>query len=201
MLITLCYYWSELMKYLFELPDFYIERVTLDYYANVMLELDKIEKITGDWNSQSYYWNSDADTPYHWDITPYVKKCGIPVLDNIISNIPENVHNLVYTVKYSHGNKSYKYISRESTVTWPFPDTAMKFIPPFMSVWGLDEFGNEVKEITKHFKKAAGHRGDFHGQDVKVMDIMKYNYNKIRVKYILSSKDLSEDDSVLDIIN
>lgn len=202
MIETILYYVRQVIKFFCELSDHYIERVSLDYHADVMVEMGEIEKLPDAWKSQSYYWNSDADTPYHWDITPDVKKCGIDALGDIISQLPDNVDNLVYTIKYSYGNRSYKYISRGlGGLTWPRKSSGMKFIVPFMSVWGLDEFGNEVKEITKHFKKAAGPKGDFHGQDVKVMDVMKYDYQKVRVKYIMSSKDLREGESVLEIVS
>jgi len=112
------------------------------------------------------------------------------------------VSGLVYTVKYSYGNKSYKFISRNTeNISWPYKPSGFRFTMPFISVWALDEFGNEVKEITKHFKKAAGPKGDFHNQDVEIKDVMKYDYQKIRVKYIMSSKVLTEDDSVLAITN
>ena len=202
MLITLCYYLRQFMKYFCELPDYYIERVSMDYYADVMVEMDEIEKLPDSWKSQSYYWNSDTYTPYHWDITPDVRKRGIEPLEEILAQIPDNVSGLVYTIKYSYGNKSYKFISRNTEhIAWPHKPKEFKFTMPFISVWALDEFGNEVKEITKHFKKAAGPRGDFHNQDVKVMDVMKYDYQKVRVKFIMSSKVLSEEDSVLAITN
>ena len=201
MFITLCYYWRQIMKYFCELPDYYIERVSMDYYADVMVEMDEIEKLPDSWKSQSYYWNSDSDTPYHWDITPDIRKGGVEILEEILEQIPNNVSGLVYTIKYSYGNKSYKFISRDTKITWPCKRKEIKFTMPFISVWALDEYDNEVKEITKHFKKAAGPKGDFHNQDVKVMDVMKYDYQKIRVKFIMSSKVLSEDDSVFGIIN
>ena len=171
------------MKYFCELPDYYIERVSMDYYADVMVEMDEIEKLPDSWKSQSYYWNSDSDTPYHWDITPDIRKGGVEILEEILEQIPNNVSGLVYTIKYSYGNKSYKFISRDTKITWPCKRKEIKFTMPFISVWALDEYDNEVKEITKHFKKAAGPKGDFHNQDVKVMDVMKYDYQKIRFRW------------------
>ena len=202
MFITLCYYLRQFMKYFYELPDYYIERVSMDYYANVLDDMDEVDKITNSWKSQSYYWDDYSDTPYHWDITPDIRKNGIETLKEILAQIPNNVSGLVYTIKYTYGNKSYKFISRNTeSLVWPPNRSGFKFITPFLSVWALDDFGNEVKEITKHFKKAAGPKGDFHNQDVKVMDIMKYDYAKVRVKYIMSSKVLTEDDSVLSMLN
>ena len=202
MCVTLCYYVRMLMKRMFELPDYYIERVYLDYCADVMVEMDEIECLPDSWKSQSYYWNSDSDTPYHWDITRDIKKQNLNPLREILADVPDNVHDLVYTIKYSYGNRSYKFISRSTEeFSWPPKSKEFKFTMPFISVWCLDEFDNEVKEITKHFKKAAGPRGDFHNQDVKIMDVMKYDYQKIRVKYITSSKTLNDDDSVLSLTN
>ena len=202
MFITICYYIRKFMKYLCELPDNYIERVSVDYRADVIIEYDEIDKIPNEWKSQTLYWNSDSESPYHWDITPQVKKNGVNYLNDIISNVPENVKDLVYTIKYNYNNKSYKYTSRDLRgITWPHKASGMKFIQPIMSAWALDEFGKEVKDITKHIKKASGPRGDFHDQDVKIMDIMKYDYKNIVIKYIMSQKTFSENDSVLKIIN
>jgi len=202
MIVTVLYYIREFLKYLFELPDFYIECVSINYNADDIVELKEIEKIPYVWTSQSYYWNSNSSMVYHWDITSRVRTEGIDYLNNIISNIPSNVHDIVYTIKYTYNSKSYKYISTDETpISWPYKRGNIRCISPILSVWGIDKFGNEVKEITKHVRKAGGPKGDFHGQDVKIMDIMKYDYKRIKVKYLLTEKIFDENDSVFNIIN
>lgn len=198
---TLCYYLNRVLKFFCELPDYYIYNVSMDYNASVLLSMDEVENISDAWKDQSYYWNDDSNIiPYHWDITRQCTSTNGGALRDILNSIPENVSNLVYTVKYSYNGKTYKYVSYSKEFHWPPPQCRMKFVQPITSVWGLDMYDKEVKEITKHFKKAAGPKGDFHGQDVKIMDIMKYDYSNINVKYIITSKKFNENDSVLSLI-
>lgn len=198
---TLCYYLNRVLKFFCELPDYYVHNVSIDYDASVLLGLDEVENISDAWKDQSYYWNDDSNPfSYHWDITRDFLKTRGDIMPSILGTIPSNVKNVVYRIKYSYNGRKYKYISSSKDFQWPPIPGKIKFVQPIMSVWAVDMFGKKVKEITKHIKKAAGPKGDFHGQDVKIMDIMKYDYSDIIVKYIMSSKKFNENDSVLSLI-
>jgi hypothetical protein len=185
---------------LFTTEDYHIYSAYLEYKADDMVMIDKPDTITDEWIEEAKSWNS-VDHWYFWDITSEFKKTNGEFLNRILDDVPESVHEYVFTIKYHYGGKNYRYVSREQTCDWPpEPIDGMKFIMPIAEAWCVNSRGKKVRDITKTIRKARGPRGDFHGQDVMFRDIIKYDQPRILITTLAGSDEYSENDSVLDSV-
>jgi len=199
MYLTIAHWCRSLCKYLFEVPDYSVSSVHVTYVADMIMEQNEIEVISDIWKSESYDW-TDINGCYFWDITREFNNSNGKFIHKMMESIPPNVSNVVYTIKYYYGNKKYKYVSKSETLVWPPPrGDAMSFKMPIIEAWCLDENGKRIRNSTLKLKKAAGPKGNFHNQDVRVMDVIDYDYPKLEVSTLLETKILNEKDSVLDI--
>lgn len=185
-------------KYMFEYPNYHVSGVYVNYTADMIMEQEEIENISGIWRDESYTWVG-VNGRYFWDVTNDFKKTDGDNIPVIIMSAPPNVRDIVYTVKYCYNNKIYKYVSGSSTFIWPPVDNSMSFKMPILEAWCLNDDGKRVRNATKKLKKASGPVGNFHNQDVKIMDIVDYDYPKLEVKTLLNTTILDETDSVLKI--
>lgn len=193
-----CIHWARtLCKYLFEYSDYHVSSVHVNYTADIILEQGEVEKFPQIWKDQSREW-VDLDGRYYWDVTGMFRKYGGAFLNNMILTAPPCVRDIVYTVKYYYRNKPYKYVSGELDFVWPPPPgSSVSFKMPIMEAWCLNSDGRRVRSATKKLKKAAGPQGNFHNQDVQVMDVVEYDYPKLEVRTLMKKVVLDETDSVL----
>ena len=175
-------------------PDYSIERMYIQYKADMIVDVEEADNVSPLWEEESRMW-SGAEHWYDWDVTNQQKN-----IHDIMSTIPNNVDDFVLFVKYTYGNKSYKYVSESPTFTWP-PESSgtFKFKLPIEEVWATTHSGRKVMDITNTFKKISGPCGDFHCQDVKIGNIMKRDYPKITVVNMLGERVLEDTDSVIGI--
>ena len=186
---------------MFEKPDYSVEHVHLTYDADMLMEQSEIEDISDFWKSESYTWD-DIGQGYYWDVTRDFKESDGMVLAEIFASKPQNVRNIVYTIKYSYNGNTYKYVSKSDFVVWPPHGTSsgvMSFKMPIVSAWCLNSDGIRIRNVTNKLKKAAGPKNNFHNQDVKIMDVIDYDYPQVEVTTIIGTRIVSENDSVLDI--
>jgi len=182
---------------LFELDDFYVSQVEIDYKADDVVLLDAT--IPDEWQDEARQWEG-LDNWYYMNITNQFKKTNGQYLGDLLDTIPEAVTDYVYTIKYTYGNRKYRYISRDTTCKWPPKfSNEMKFIPPIIEAWTMLK-DKKVRNITKIIQKTRGPKGDYHGQDVKFRDIVKFDSPKIVITTIAGSNEYSENDSVLDSV-
>ena len=199
MYLTIAHWCRSVYKYLLEVPDYYVSSVHVTYVADMIMEQNEIEVISDIWKSESYDW-TDINGCYFWDITKEFNNSKGEFIHKMMDSIPPNVSNVVYTIKYYYGNKKYKYVSKSETLVWPpSRGDAMSFKMPIIEAWCLDQNGKRIRNATLKLKKAAGPKGNFHNQDVRVMDVIDYDYPKLEVSTLLETKILNEKDSVLDI--
>jgi len=143
-------------------------------------------------------WVSDADwTPttecHYRDITSEFRSTG----GRCVAGYFADHEDLVCSIKYVVDGKRWKLVTRgEVPLVWPpvAPSpTPMKFRMPLQGVWTSP---GDV-DVTRAVRKASGPRGDFHGHDVRVRDIVKYRCPCVRVDTLIDSRTVGEDDSVL----
>jgi len=171
-------------------PDHTIERMYIQYKADMILDVDEADGISSVWEDEAKMW-SGTEHWYDWDITRQQKN-----IHDIMATVPDNVSDFVLFVKYSHGNKSYKYVSESPAFVWPPANGGFKFKLPIDEVWATTDSGRKAVDITSTFRKIGGPCGDFHGQDVKIGNVMKRDYPKITVINMLGERVLYETDSV-----
>ena len=197
-LVDILHWARSFCKYMFEFPNYYVSSVYINYTADMIVEQDEIEGLSDIWKSESKTWVG-LDGRYFWDVTKEFNKSQGVVIHDVLLFAPPNVKDIVYTIKYSYNNRTYKYVSNSDVFYWPPRVGPMSFKMPILEAWCLDEDGNQIRNATKKLKKAAGPVGNFHNQDVKVMDVVDYDYPQLEVTTLLGSKILHESDSVLKI--
>lgn len=185
-------------KYLFECSNYYVSSVYVTYTADILLEQCEIEELSDIWVDESYTW-VDNGGRYFWDITKEFRSSGGTSISDVMLSVPPNVKDVVYTIKYCYNNKQYKYVSGSDTFQWPPVSEPLSFKMPILEAWCLNGDGKRVRNATNKLKKASGPVGNFHNQDVRVMDVVDYDYPQLEVKTLLEKKILHESDSILSI--
>jgi len=197
-LVDIIHWARSFCKYMFEFSNYYVSSVHVNYTADMLIEEGEVNELSDIWKDESHTWVG-MDGRYFWDITKEFKNSGDDVIHDIFLSAPPNVKDIVYTVKYYYNNKPYKYVSGSEMFYWPPKHEPMSFKMPILYAWCLNEDGKRVRNATKKLKKAAGPVGNFHSQDVKVMDVVDYDYPQLEVTTLLEKKILHESDSVLKI--
>tara|TARA_R110002074_G_scaffold282245_1_gene453771 strand:- start:3404 stop:4000 length:597 start_codon:yes stop_codon:yes gene_type:complete len=189
---------ASVYYYLYELfssPNFSVTNAYIYYKCDSVTDTELCEP----WARESVYWDAVEDGGYYLDITSQFRASGGAYLQDLLDSKPSNVTDLLYVISYKWSNKNYKYASRSQTLVWPQTRVGgdMKFRMPIHSAWACSKDGRETMDITKRLKKCAGPHSDFHGQDVKFSDIMKFDFPKVRICTLLSDKLYDENDSIL----
>ena len=197
-IVDILHWARSLCKYLFEYSNYHVSSVSVTYTADIMLEQNEIEELSDIWKGESYTW-AEVGGRYFWDITKDFKTTDGMFISDIMLSMPENVRDMVYTVKYYYNNKQYKYVSGSDIFSWPPKNEPMSFKMPILEAWCLNEDGKRVRNATNKLKKAAGPVSNFHKQDTRVMDVVDYDYPYLEVRTLLETKNLHETDSVLKI--
>jgi len=98
--------------------------------------------------------------------------------------IPENVHNIILRIRYWYGNKQYKFITTKVDVDWPvILSEGISFNIPLTSAMLLDYNNKPVRDITSKVKKYAGPKSDFHGEDVPIRDMLRYDRSTLKDEF------------------
>lgn len=183
--------------------DFSVDRVSIDYVADPVADIDEIENLDIEWIDQSYDWTV-IDGRFYWDITKEYKARGQKYLQRIIDTRPANVTDFLYTIDYYYNDRKYRFVSRASRHWWPPPEPSgksMNFRMPIIEAWMCNENKKPQVNITNKLKKLAGWKGDFHNQEgVFVRDAIMYDLPILSVKTLLGQKFYSEDDELSVII-
>jgi len=154
-------------------PDFKIESRSLEYSVDHYKEYQVKEG--GFWDKESRTWDDKVLDDYWVDVT------DIPYHEE---TIPENVHSIILRIRYWYGNKQYKFITTKVDVDWPVPlNEGISFNIPLTSAMLLDYTNKPVRDITNKVKKYAGPKSDFHGEDVPICDMLRYNLSTLKDEY------------------
>jgi hypothetical protein len=154
-------------------PDFKIESRSLEYLVDH--EKDYTTQKGGFWDKESRTWGDHILEEYWVDVTntPYYEE-----------TIPENVHNIILRIRYWYGNKQYKFITTKVDVDWPvILSEGISFNIPLTSAMLLDYNNKPVRDITSKVKKYAGPKSDFHGEDVPIRDMLRYDRSTLKDEF------------------
>lgn len=162
-----------LYRRIIDKPDFKIESRSLEYSVDHGKGYQV--KTGGFWDEESKSWNDQMLNEYWVDVT------GVPYHQEAI---PENVYNIILRIRYWYGNKQYKFITKKVDVDWPvILHNGISFSIPLVSVTLLDHNNKPVRDITSKIKKYAGPKSDFHGEDVPIRDMLRYDHTDLKEKY------------------
>ena len=154
-------------------PDFKIESRSLEYSVDhdKDYEVDK----GGFWEKESKTWQDGILTNYWVDVTDsqYYKE-----------KIPENVYRTILRIRYWYGNKQYKFITTKVDSDWPISmKEGITFNIPLSSALLIDYNNKPVRDVTSKIRKYGGPRSDFHGEDVPICDMLRYNHATLKDQF------------------
>jgi len=97
---------------------------------------------------------------------------------------PTNVNKTIIRIKYWYNDKLYKYLTYNTGHDWPPEETKdIVFSIPIVSAHLVDADDKPVKDVLRKIKRYAGPRGDFHGENVKISDMLYYDMDTLKTMY------------------
>jgi len=154
-------------------PDFKIESRELEYFIDHDKKYTVIEG--GFWERESASWKDRILNNYFVDVTnePYYNE-----------DIPLNVTRCTLRIKYWYGNRQYKFITNDIKSEWPVTfNNTISFNIPLINVSLLDVNDKPVRNITNKVRRYSGPKGDFHGQNVPIRDMLYYDEETLKNEY------------------
>jgi hypothetical protein len=158
-------------KYMVTMPDYYIEHVNMIYTVDPMKSYDIKDKL---WKDESKYWDQHTDEMYS-DLT---------YKNYMTTTVPENVKKTILRMKYWYNGTVYKLITEN--MKFCLPDdlkSGFSFSIPLGEAWLVDHDDKPVRDITKKVKRYAGPKNDFHGEKVRIRDMLYYTEDTLRKDY------------------
>lgn len=158
----------------FKIPDYSVSKVYLEYAVDLDMKY-QIDECDDFWvYEKKHYWDEGEDD-FYIDVTHR---------DFTGTEIPQNVTKMIFRVHYWYNNERYKYITYDPEFNWP-PETpgGVAFSLPITSAVLVDEDDKPMRDVTMKIKRYAGPRGDFHGSDVKLCDLLFYDEDTLQEKY------------------
>ena len=172
----------DILKYFVSMPDYRISQHSMEYcLKDTNPPMDIHDEF---WYRESKEWEDGVES-YFVDLSDVDIKSK--------NNVPSNVSKTINRVKYWYNDKLYKYITYDKKIVWPPKETSgMTFNMPLISAHLLDPDDKPMKDVLNKIKRYAGPRGNFHGQKVKISDMLYYDietlkefYPKIKLKNVL----------------
>ena len=158
-------------KYVTTMPDYYIENVNMIYTIDPMKRYDIKDTL---WKDESKYWDRETDEVY----------CDLTYKDYIDTVIPENVKKTILRIKYWYNGTTYKLITENMRFCLSDElDSEFSFSIPLGEAWLVDHDDKPVRDITKKVKRYAGPKNDFHGEKVRIRDMLYYTEDTLRKDY------------------
>jgi hypothetical protein len=177
-------------KYMVTMPDYYIENVNVIYTLDQMKSYDIKDKL---WKDESKYWDRDTDEVYS-DLT---------YKDYMTATVPENVSKTILRIKYWCNGSIYKLITEN--MKFRLPDdlkSGFSFSIPLGEAWLVDHDDKPVRDITKKVKRYAGPKNDFHGEKVRIRDMLYYTEDTLKKDYpairLINALGMSKSVSTID---
>ena len=159
------------LKTLFSKPDYKMIDQSMEYTVDN-------EKIPEDLDE---FWEQEYE---EWDgITESFYK-NLNNIDYKNTCVPNNVDKTIVRIKYWYNDKMYKYLTYDMNHEWP-PNSGstMSFSIPLVSAHLLDQDDKPQQDILNKIKRYAGPRGDFHGEDVLVSDMLYYDKETLQESF------------------
>ena len=159
----------------FKISDYAVSKVYLEYYVDLDMKYE-IDTFDDFWvHEKTHYWD-EGESDFYIDVTNR-EFSG--------TEVPQNVTKTIFRVHYWYNNERYKYITYDPEFTWPPENntTGVSFNLPITSATLVDEDDKPVRDVTRKVKRYAGPKGDFHGSDVKLSDLLFYDEDVLAEKY------------------
>jgi hypothetical protein len=159
----------------FKISDYAVSKVYLEYYVDLDMK-HEIDTFDDFWvHEKTHYWD-EGESDFYIDVTNR-EFSG--------TEVPQNVTKTIFRVHYWYNNERYKYITYDPEFTWPPENNTggVSFNLPITSATLVDEDDKPVRDVTRKVKRYAGPKGDFHGSDVKLSDLLFYDEDVLAEKY------------------
>lgn len=153
------------------IPNFKIQHSSMEYF----IDNDQTYSIDGPfWESESTKWDGLFDEHY----TEFTD------MNYRQETTPEHINKVIIRIKYWYNDRLYKYLTYDTKHEWPPKETkGVVFSIPLTSAFLMDTDDKPVKDILGKIKRYAGPRGDFHGEKVKISDMLYYDMETLRTLY------------------
>lgn len=158
---------------IFRIRDYAVSKVYLEYAVDLDMKF-QLDEDDDFWMEEERHW-AEGEDDFYIDVThrPFSG-----------TEIPQNVTKMIFRVNYWYNEQRFKYITYDPEFTWPPErDTSMAFSLPITSAILVDQDDKPVRDVTKKVKRYAGPRGDFHGSEVKIRDLLFYDEDTLKKMY------------------
>lgn len=155
---------------IFHTRNYAISRVFLEYYVDPEC---KYEICDAFWADEEKYWADEHE--FYIDITHSVFR---------ETEIPQNVTKTIVRVHYWYDGARYKHCTYDLDFQWPpAPPKGVHFSIPILSAVLVDEDDKPKRDVTQKIKRYAGPRGNFHGESVRIADLLYYDDETLQREY------------------
>ncbi len=171
LLTTVIIWVYDTYKNFVSIPDHRIQHAFMEYFTNNKKSCDVDDPF---WKSEADKWDGLFDEHYvALDDTSYQ-----------VGGVPERVEKAIIRIKYWYNDKLYKYLTYDTKHEWPPKQGKdIVFNVPLVSAHLVDADDKPVKDILSKVKRYAGPRGDFHGEKVKISDMLYYDMDTLKTMY------------------
>lgn len=157
-------------KRVFGIRNYDVSRIFLEYYIDPRRKYEICDKF---WAGEEKYWEEECE--FYIDVTRSAFR---------ETEIPQNISKTVCRVHYWYNDQMYKHCTYDLDFQWPpAPTAGVHFSIPITSAVLVDEDDKPVRDVTKKIKRYAGPRGDFHGESVRIADLLYYDLDTLKREY------------------
>jgi len=159
------------IKYVVSKPDYKIIDQSIEYTINNNIIPEELSDF---WEDEYYEWDGETETFYK----------NLNGIDYNQSLVPNNVTHIILRIKYWYNDKMYKYLVNDLDHKWPPENVSgVIFNIPIVTAVLLDSDDKPVKDLLNKIKRYAGPRCNFHGQKVKISDMLYYDDETLELEY------------------
>ena len=171
LLTTVIIWVYDTYKNFVSIPDHRIQHAFMEYFTNNKNSCDVDDP----------FWKSEADK---WDVLFDEHYVALDDTSYQVGDVPERVEKAIIRIKYWYNDKLYKYLTYDTKHEWPPKQGKdIVFNVPLVSAHLVDADDKPVKDILGKVKRYAGPRGDFHGEKVKISDMLYYDMDTLKTMY------------------
>lgn len=171
LLTTVIIWIYDTYKNFVSIPNHRILHSSMEYF----IDTDKDYSVEGQfWENESKNWDGLFEEHY---VEPkdMAYRC---------EDTPANVNKTIVRIKYWYNDKLYKYLTYNTGHEWPPKESKdIVFNIPLVSANLVDTDDKPVKDVLGKIKRYAGPRGDFHGEKVKISDMLYYDIDTLKTMY------------------
>ena len=171
LLTTVIIWIYDTYKNFVSIPNHRVLHSSMEYF----IDTDKHYSTEGQfWKNESKKWDGLFEEHYI-ESKDMAYRC---------EDTPANVNKSIIRIKYWYNDKLYKYLTYNTGHEWPPEETKdIVFSIPIVSAHLVDADDKPVKDVLSKIKRYAGPRGDFHGENVKISDMLYYDMDTLKTMY------------------